>query len=149
MAHKLALLFAIVVLPAIVLAKDHVVGDEKGWTINFDYNSWAEGKEFIVGDTLTFNYPQGVHNVVKVNASGFENCIKEPNNGIMDSGSDEITLASPGNKWYICAFGQHCGVGGQKLKITVSERALAPGAEAQQNRTLLMDSQFFSGPYSL
>ncbi|ERN18498.1 hypothetical protein AMTR_s00065p00015770 [Amborella trichopoda] len=44
----------------------------------------------------------------------------------MDSGSDEITLASPGNKWYICAFGQHCGVGGQKLKITVSERALAP-----------------------
>ncbi|KAL4200360.1 hypothetical protein AMTRI_Chr03g56010 [Amborella trichopoda] len=130
MAHKLAFLFASVVLPAIVLAKDHVVGDEKGWTINFDYNSWAEGREFMVGDTLTFTYPQGVHNVVKVNASSFENCIKEPNNGIMNSGSDKITLATPGNKWYICTFGQHCASGGQKLKITVSEMAFAPGAEA-------------------
>ncbi|KAL4200359.1 hypothetical protein AMTRI_Chr03g149300 [Amborella trichopoda] len=131
MAPKLAFLFAIVVLPAIVLAKDHVVGDEKGWTINFDYNAWAEGKEFTSKCLVlvAFNYPLGVHNLVKVNASGFESCIKEPNNGIMNSGSDKITLATPGNKWYICTSGQHCAVGGQKLKITVSEGTLAPGAQ--------------------
>ena len=24
----------------------------QGWTINFDYQAWAQGKEFHVGDTL-------------------------------------------------------------------------------------------------
>ncbi|KAK4851479.1 hypothetical protein QYF36_015550 [Acer negundo] len=50
-------------------AKEFVVGDRKGWTINFDYQAWAEGKDFRVGDKL---------------------------------GSDEIVLATPGRKWYIC-----------------------------------------------
>lgn len=29
-----------------------MVGDEKGWTINFDYEEWANDKEFRVGDNL-------------------------------------------------------------------------------------------------
>ncbi|KAK9276452.1 hypothetical protein L1049_005985 [Liquidambar formosana] len=35
-----------------VLAKEFVVGDDKGWTNNFDYQAWAKGKVFQVGDTL-------------------------------------------------------------------------------------------------
>jgi hypothetical protein len=35
-----------------ILATEFVVGDDKGWTINFDYQAWAQGKEFYVGDTL-------------------------------------------------------------------------------------------------
>ena len=38
-------------LPSIS-AVEYVVGDEKGWTINFDYQAWAQGKEFHVGDKL-------------------------------------------------------------------------------------------------
>ncbi|KAM0046093.1 putative Phytocyanin domain, cupredoxin [Helianthus debilis subsp. tardiflorus] len=32
--------------------KVFVVGDEKGWTLNFDYQAWAMGKKFYVGDKL-------------------------------------------------------------------------------------------------
>lgn len=35
-----------------VLAKDYVVGDDKGWTINFDYQAWADSQKFYVGDKL-------------------------------------------------------------------------------------------------
>jgi hypothetical protein len=42
---------AIFLVPSI-LATDFLVGDDKGWTINFDYQAWAQGKEFHVGDTL-------------------------------------------------------------------------------------------------
>lgn len=35
------------------LAKDFVVGDDKGWTVNFDYQAWAAGKDFRVGDKLS------------------------------------------------------------------------------------------------
>ena len=31
---------------------EHIVGDEKGWTLNFNYTAWAEGRQFRVGDTL-------------------------------------------------------------------------------------------------
>ena len=35
-----------------ILATEFVVGDDKGWTVNFDCQAWAQGKEFYVGDTL-------------------------------------------------------------------------------------------------
>lgn len=35
-----------------ISAVEFVVGDETGWTINFDYQAWAQGKEFYVGDKL-------------------------------------------------------------------------------------------------
>jgi hypothetical protein len=43
---------AVVFLPALASATDHVVGDGRGWTLGFDYAAWAESKEFTVGDTL-------------------------------------------------------------------------------------------------
>lgn len=49
-------LFIILAIVAIFLpsisAVEYVVGDEKGWTINFDYQAWALGKVFYVGDKL-------------------------------------------------------------------------------------------------
>lgn len=44
-----------VVLPMIAGAKVFKVGDEAGWTPNFDYQAWAAGKEFWVGDELGNN----------------------------------------------------------------------------------------------
>ncbi|GAA0152659.1 hypothetical protein LIER_43190 [Lithospermum erythrorhizon] len=32
-------------------------------TLNFDYQTWAMGKEFHVGDKLIFKYKQGNHNM--------------------------------------------------------------------------------------
>ncbi len=42
----------VAILVPSILAKEFVVGDQKGWTINFDYQDWAIGKEFHVGDNL-------------------------------------------------------------------------------------------------
>lgn len=38
--------------PMTTLAKEFIVGDQTGWTIGYDYQAWAEGKEFHVADTL-------------------------------------------------------------------------------------------------
>lgn len=33
-------------------AKTFMVGDDYGWTLNFEYQAWAMGKQFVVGDIL-------------------------------------------------------------------------------------------------
>lgn len=53
-SNKLVTLIAavLILLPAIAMAKDIIVGDDGGWTLNFDYQAWAKDKVFQVGDTL-------------------------------------------------------------------------------------------------
>ncbi|KAM6556932.1 hypothetical protein CsatB_003951 [Cannabis sativa] len=85
----------IAIFVPLISAVEYVVGDEKGWTINFDYQAWAQGKEFHVGDKLA------------------------DDTSALTSGNDVITLTTPGRKWYICGVPQHCQVGNQKLLITV------------------------------
>ncbi|GLJ42160.1 hypothetical protein SUGI_0873060 [Cryptomeria japonica] len=73
------------------------VGDEKGWTLGFDYQAWAQDKQFHIGDRLVFNYPKGVHNVVVVNVSSFANCVKEPIFPRLKSGHDVLEFIGTGN----------------------------------------------------
>ncbi|XP_047337961.1 blue copper protein 1a-like [Impatiens glandulifera] len=109
----------------------HVVGDDKGWTLNFDYQAWAQGKEFRVGDKLVFNYNKDSHNVLKVNGTGFQQCNATSAIGeALISGNDIVTLATPGRKWYICGIGKHCEVGNMKLVITVILPQDGPGSPA-------------------
>ena len=46
------LLAMVATLATSVSAKVFIVGDDKGWTLNFDYHAWAYGKQFVVGDKL-------------------------------------------------------------------------------------------------
>lgn len=46
-----------VVLPTIAMATEYVVGDEKGWTADFDYGEWTKDKVFWVGDKLSMFLP--------------------------------------------------------------------------------------------
>lgn len=46
------LAIAAIFLPSII-ATDYVVGDNQGWTQGQDYQIWAEGKQFFVGDKLS------------------------------------------------------------------------------------------------
>ncbi|KAL6335932.1 hypothetical protein AAG906_003557 [Vitis piasezkii] len=124
MASRQFVVLAIVavVLPTVAMAAEFTVGDEKGWTINFDYETWAKGKTFLVGDTLVFKYTQGNHNVFKVNGTtAFRDCTIPPLNEALTTGNDTITLAVPGDKWYICGVNDHCANYGQKLAITVHD----------------------------
>ncbi|GJT04701.1 blue copper protein-like protein [Tanacetum coccineum] len=78
--------------------KVFVVGDNYGWTLNFDYQAWATGKEFVVGDKLVFRYPIGKHNVFRVNGTQFQQCTIPAVNEALTSGYDVITLVTPGRK---------------------------------------------------
>jgi hypothetical protein len=54
MASSRLILLAIsmVLFSSIAMATDYVVGDEKGWTVDFNYTQWAQDKVFRVGDNL-------------------------------------------------------------------------------------------------
>ncbi|KAK8532138.1 hypothetical protein V6N13_131480 [Hibiscus sabdariffa] len=106
-------------LPAMAVATEYIVGDDKGWTTNFDYQAWATDKVFHLGDKLVFRYPEGYHNVFKVNGTAFKNCDIPPENIALTSGNDTILLKTPGRKWYICGVADHCSSYGQKLAIFV------------------------------
>jgi len=43
---------ATIFLPSIAVAREFVVGDDHGWTLGFDYSTWAADKTFHVGDVL-------------------------------------------------------------------------------------------------
>ncbi|KAI3691717.1 hypothetical protein L6452_31519 [Arctium lappa] len=115
----IVLIATILVLATSISAKDYVVGDDSGWTLDFDYQTWAKDKVFFVGDNLVFNYASGSHNVVKVNGTGFQQCIVSSTNEVLTSGRDVIPLKTPGRKWYICGVGKHCESRNMKLVITV------------------------------
>ncbi|KAI3791640.1 hypothetical protein L2E82_05499 [Cichorium intybus] len=119
-------ILAVVLLPATTMATDYVVGDDSGWTTNYDYQAWAKDKVFYVGDKLVFKYPQNVHNVYKVNASSFASCtVPTPSTGLT-SGNDVVPLVAPGKKWYICGVEGHCKDLGQRLVIDVQQGWMAP-----------------------
>ncbi|KAL6327964.1 hypothetical protein AAG906_031308 [Vitis piasezkii] len=117
-----------IVLPVVAMATEFTVGDDQGWTINFDYEAWAKDKVFRLLKVLlsilihaVFKYTAGRLNVFKVNGTVFTNCTIPPPNEALTTGNDVITLATPGRKWYICGVNDHCANYGQKLAISVLE----------------------------
>ncbi|WCJ43595.1 Blue copper protein [Euphorbia peplus] len=111
-----------IILPAVAMATEYVVGDAEGWKVGPDYTKWAADKMFMVGDTLVFKY-QSPHNVYKVDGVGFKDC--KPSGDLLNTGNDTITLAKPGKKWYICGYLDHCSKG-QKLVIDVMANGPMP-----------------------
>ncbi|XP_051114743.1 blue copper protein 1a-like [Andrographis paniculata] len=120
------MVMTMVVISTPALSTDYIVGDGSGWKLNFNYTAWAEGKDFHVGDRLIFRYTEGSHNVFRLTtADDFRQCAVPSNVTSLSSGNDVIVLASPGRKWYICGFADHC-TRGMKLAITVTTADLAP-----------------------
>ncbi|KAK1263572.1 Blue copper protein [Acorus gramineus] len=115
--QKFTILAIVVVLPSVVLATEFIVGDEQGWTTNFDYSKWTTGKTFRVGDSLVFNYSKDNHNVFKVNGVQFKACQVPPANvnNSLTTGHDVVPLKTAGNKWYICGAAGHCNLVSPKL----------------------------------
>ncbi|KAK4282106.1 hypothetical protein QN277_013521 [Acacia crassicarpa] len=107
-------------------AKEFIVGDEHGWTILFDYQAWASGKLFHVGDKLIFKYRTGENNVFQVNGTDFNNCTVPAASQGLTTGNDVIVLDTPGRKWYLCGVANRCQ-NGQRLFIDVlPSQAQAP-----------------------
>ncbi|PWA96145.1 cupredoxin [Artemisia annua] len=123
------------VLTASISATEYIVGDQSGWTLDYDYQTWAKDKIFYVGDTLVFNYASGSHSVVKVSGTGFQQCTATSSNGTLTSGRDVIALQTPGRKWYICGVAKHCELRNMKLVITVLPQ-MAPAPSPSASNTL-------------
>ncbi|WCJ43598.1 Blue copper protein [Euphorbia peplus] len=127
MASRLVLAVLMIIIPTITARfKDHIVGDEAGWRLGFDYQAWANSKKFHVGDKLVFKYAPGSHNVHKVNGTGFQNCIRPPLSEALTTGNDTVVLATPGRKWYICGVGKHCESGMKFLIIVFPLKTPSP-----------------------
>ncbi|OQU88490.1 hypothetical protein SORBI_3002G044400, partial [Sorghum bicolor] len=122
-SSKQVLLLAAVVavaclLPSLASARQWVVGDECGWKARFNHTHWANGKTFVVGDTLLFKYRKGKHNVVQVGEEDFATCGHDENHRTRCSGHDVVQLDRPGRMFFICTKHNHCRKG-MKLAIDV------------------------------
>ncbi|KAJ3692818.1 hypothetical protein LUZ60_011913 [Juncus effusus] len=103
-------------------ATDYTVGDSEGWTIGQNYLAWAQKYNFTVGDTLLFNYVPKQHNVYEVTKDAFKSCnATNETLHIYKSGSDMINLTQSTEYFFICNIKDHCGLGGMKFSINVSE----------------------------
>ncbi|KAG2643951.1 blue copper protein-like [Panicum virgatum] len=116
---------------ALASATTFTVGESQGWTTGANYDSWANGKSFAVGDTLVFRYVSKAHTVTEVTKSGYDTCSGSGANALSDddSGSTTVTLTTPGTHYFICNVPGHCA-SGMKFAITVSATRSGAAASA-------------------
>ncbi|KAJ0970680.1 hypothetical protein J5N97_018639 [Dioscorea zingiberensis] len=115
-ALTVVVLLLLAAVPA--FAVNYIVGDSQGWSTNVNYDNWASGKTFNVGDTLEFQYSP-LHSVAEVKESDYSSC--SASNAIqsytdMDT---KISLTAPGNRYFVCGTAGHCSQG-MKLSVTVA-----------------------------
>ncbi|PKU72740.1 basic blue protein [Dendrobium catenatum] len=112
MAFGLTLLFLMLLQSELAESAIYTVGNQNGWT--FNSAAWTKGKRFRAGDVLIFKYSPSVHNVVAVNAAGYNACTTPKGSKIYKSGNDRITLVK-GPNYFICNFPAHCESGMKML----------------------------------
>ncbi|XP_057440557.1 blue copper protein 1a-like [Lotus japonicus] len=130
-SHVAFFAISMILVSSIAMATDHVVGDDKGWTVDFNYTQWTQDKVFHVGDNLVFNYDNAKHNVFKVSGASFKDCTLPPANEALSTGKDIIPLTTEGRKWYLCGKADHCIARQMKFVINVEAQAApAPSSAA-------------------
>ncbi|KAL0321702.1 UNVERIFIED_CONTAM: protein mago nashi2 [Sesamum calycinum] len=114
----------------IVKATVYTVGDNAGWDISTDLDSWAKGKTFAIGDTLLFQYSQ-YHSVSEVTKENFEGCNTTNVLQSSSNGNTSFILTSPGDRYFVCGNKLHC-FGGMKLHVSVlGNQAMSPAGAPQ------------------
>ncbi|XAR54195.1 hypothetical protein NMG60_11029223 [Bertholletia excelsa] len=120
-----ALLLLLLAAPAAHAAK-HTVGGSDGWSQSTDFDTWAKGETFTVGDTLAFNY--GVtHGVAVLNSKDdYDNCNTGSAVKTYSGGKTTVTLDKTGPMYFACPTAGHCQ-GGMKLAVNVAAANTTPG----------------------
>ncbi|GFQ01048.1 blue copper protein [Phtheirospermum japonicum] len=95
----------------------HTVGDNGGWDISTDVDSWEKDKTFAVGDTLLFQYSQ-YHSVSEVTKENYEGCNTTNVLQTSSNGNTTFTMTGPGDRYFVCGNRLHC-LGGMKLHVNV------------------------------
>nr|XP_023924585.1 mavicyanin-like isoform X2 [Quercus suber] len=108
------LMMMIMTFSGACMAATYNVGDSAGWTIQIpvDYTKWSSTNNFHVDDKI-------------VTHQNFQSCNATSPIASYTSGSDSITLKSPGNFYYLCGVPGHCQAG-QKVPIKVITASASP-----------------------
>ncbi|KAG5538738.1 hypothetical protein RHGRI_019334 [Rhododendron griersonianum] len=113
MAMAALLLLVLLAVPAV-----HSVQTNIPWNEGINYQNWAAGKTFTVGDTLVFVYNTN-HAVDIVDESDYTRCNSGNALHSYSGGQTTITLTAPGPMYFLCPTIGHCQAG-MKLNITVA-----------------------------
>jgi len=118
MAMKAVLLLVVLAVVQAVQAAEY--------TVKWDFPNGdsffksTQLRTYYVGDTLVFNYAEGMHNVVKVDTfEEFDKCtMTKPLMPEYGGGQTKVTLDKSGPQYYICSIPGHC-TDGMKIKVVV------------------------------
>ncbi|KAK6283031.1 hypothetical protein POUND7_016856 [Theobroma cacao] len=117
----LAMLFSMLLIQCEAVhskPKTYMVGDEEGWDLVIDMESWTKGKNFHAGDILVFKYDSQQFDVVIVNQQGHDSCTVNPGATTFDSGDDAIPLAFGAN--YFIDSDHDARAAGMKMAINAT-----------------------------
>ncbi|KAJ9696198.1 hypothetical protein PVL29_008443 [Vitis rotundifolia] len=121
-----ALLMAMALCEVSIAATVYHVGDSTGWTIGkVNYTLWSQTKDFVVGDTIIFEYNKQYHNVLQVTHDNFKSCNTTAPIATLATGNDSITISNYGHYYYFCGIPGHCEAG-QKVDIRVPQPPGSP-----------------------
>ncbi|XP_059625294.1 stellacyanin [Cornus florida] len=109
----------------------YTVGDNSGWDISTDLDTWATGKKFVVGDVLLFQYSSS-HSVNEVTKPNYEGCNTTNVLQSSSNGNTTFPLSKPGDQYFVCGDKLHC-LSGMKLHVHVQQAqgAASPAAAPQ------------------
>ncbi|KAF5765913.1 putative Phytocyanin domain, cupredoxin [Helianthus annuus] len=98
-------------------AEQHIVGGKQGWDQSTDFDTWASGQTFKVGDTLVFNYSP-MHSVAELGSEDeYKKCDVGSAANSMSDGNSVVKLTKVGTRYFACGTAGHCDQG-MKVKIT-------------------------------
>ncbi|XP_022748593.1 basic blue protein-like [Durio zibethinus] len=100
----------------------YIVGDEEGWDMIYDMESWTQGKPFHAGDLLVFKYDDQRFNVAVVNQEGHDSCTLNDGAKVFDSGNTNISLVFGAN-YFIDSAPEICAAG---MKMAINATAPPP-----------------------
>ncbi|KAI3757745.1 hypothetical protein L6452_05288 [Arctium lappa] len=117
-------------------ANTYIVGDNSGWDISTNLDTWEQDKKFVVGDVLVFRYAS-TNSVCEVGQESFRTCNTTEVIKCFSDGNTSIPLTNPGERYFFCGNRLYC-YSGMKLDViveknqtTVTEAPLSSVPEAE------------------
>ncbi|GAV72648.1 Cu_bind_like domain-containing protein [Cephalotus follicularis] len=110
-------------------ATTYTVGDNSGWDVSTDLETWPQGKKFYVGDALLFQY-SSIYSVCEVTRENYDSCNTSNVIATYTDGNTTIPLSKPGEMYFVCGEELYC-LGGMKLQVNVLTNSTAGAPQAQ------------------
>ncbi|KVH92812.1 uclacyanin-3 [Cynara cardunculus var. scolymus] len=130
------------------LAEQHVVGGKQGWDESTDFDSWASGQTFKVGDTLVFKYSP-MHSVAELGSeSKYNKCDMGAATNSMSDGNSVVKLTKAGTRYFACGTAGHCDQG-MKVKITTVSASGSPSSSSNATPTSNSSGTYVAGWFVL